>query len=113
MSELTDAYTVAEFRDVLDRINEDIIDHWDLHRDAIDDGYYKIVYEDRDVIVLADDGHFWNEQFDAMESGDEHGILNNIVVNLQHVAARNHCDYSWSVSTPVVVETTDYVRDGE
>jgi len=108
-----DSYTVAEVRDVLDRINEDIIDHWDLHQDAIDDGYYTIVHEDCDVIVLADDGHFWNDQFDAMESGDEHGILNTIVVNLQHVAARNHCDYSWSVSTPVVVETTDYVRDGE
>jgi len=108
-----DAYTVAEVRDVLDRINEDIIDHWDLHQDALDDGAYEIVHEDRDVIVLAEGGHFWNEQFDAMEIGDEHGILTSIVVNLQHVAARNHCDYSWSVSTPVVVEKTGDFRGGE
>jgi len=108
-----DAYSVDEVRDVLDRINSDILDHWDLHQDAIDDGAYEIVHEDGDVIVLAEGGHFWNEQFEAMDIGDEHGILHSIVVNLHHVAARNRCDYSWSVSTPVVVEKSDDFRSGE
>lgn len=108
-----DAYTVDEVRDVLDRINADVIDHWDLHQDALDDGAYEIVHEDDDVIVLAEGGHFWSEQFDAMELGDEHGILQSIVKTLQHTAARNHCDHSWSTSTPVVVEKTDDFRSGE
>jgi len=108
-----DAYTVDEVRNVLNRINAAILNRWDLHEDALDDGAYEIVHEDRTVIVLAEGGHFWGEQFDAMEIGDEHGILRSIVVNLQHVAARNHCDYSWSVSTPVVVKKTDDFRGGE
>lgn len=108
-----DAYTVAEVRETLDAINADILDHWDLHQDALDDGAYEIVHEDDNVIVMAEGGHFWTEQFDAMQIGDEHGILQRIVVNLQHVAARNHCGYSWSASTPVVVKKTDEVRAGE
>jgi len=108
-----DAYSVKEVRDVLARINADILDHWDLHEDAIDDGAYEVVHEDRDVIVLAEGGHFWTEQFDALDIGDEHGILHSIVVNVHHIAARNHCDYSWSVSTPVVVGKTDDFCAGE
>jgi len=108
-----DAYTVDEVRETVDAINADILDHWDLHQDALDDGAYEIVHEDADVIVLAEGGHFWSEQFDAMQLGDEHGILQSIVVNLQHVAARNHCDHNWSTSTPVVVEKTDEFRAGE
>lgn len=108
-----DAYTVEEVRETLDAINEDILRIWDLHEDAIDDGAYEVVHEDKDVIVLAEGGHFWNEQFDAMEIGDEHGILHSIIVNLHHVAARNNCEYNWSVSTPVVVEKTDDFGAGE
>jgi len=108
-----DAYTVEEVRSVLDAINADIIGWWDEHQDAIDDGAYEIVHEDRDVIVLAEGGHFWNEQFNAMDIGDENGILQSIIKTLQHTAARNHCDYSWSVSTPVVVEKTDEFYAGE
>lgn len=108
-----DAYTVDEVRNVLNAINADIIDWWSEHQDAIDDGAYEIVHEDRDVIVLAESGHFWGEQFDAMDIGDERGILHSIVVNVHHIAARNHCNYSWAVSTPVVVEKTDDFRAGE
>jgi hypothetical protein len=108
-----DAYTVDEVRDVLDRINADILDHWSLHQDAIDDGAYETVHEDQDGIVLADSGHFWEEQFNAMEIGDDHGILTSIVVTLHHTAARNCCDYSWSASTPVVVEKPSDFRAGE
>jgi hypothetical protein len=108
-----DAYTVDEIRETLDAINDDIIDYWDLHEDAIDDGAYEIVHEDKDVIVLAEGGHFWSEQFDGMGISDEHGILSSIIVNLHHVAARNNCDYNWSVRTPVVVEKTDDFGAGE
>lgn len=108
-----DAYTVDEVRDVLEAINADIIDFWSEHQDAIDDGAYEIVHEDRNVIVLAEGGHFWSEQFNAMDIDDETGILQSIVTTLQHTAARNHCDYSWSVSTPVVVEKTDEFHAGE
>jgi len=103
-----DAYTVAEVRDVLDRINDDIENRWYLHQDAIDLGEYEIVHEDDDVVVLADTGgHFWSEQFDAMDIGDEGGVLQSIIVSLHHAAARNVCDYSWSVYEPVAVQKTE------
>ena len=108
-----DAYTVEEIRDTLAAINADILDFWDEHQDAIDEGGYHIVHEDRDVIVLADSGHFWSTQFNAMDIGDEHGILSSIILSLQHTAARKYCDYSWSASTPVVVRKTTEFRAGE
>ena len=108
-----DAYTVEDVREVLAAIHTDIIGWWDDHQDAIDDGAYEIAHEDRDVIVLAESGHFWGEQFEAMQIGDEHGILHSIVVSLHHTAARKCCDYSWSVKTPVVVAKTAEFRAGE
>ena len=108
-----DAYTVEEIRDTLAAINADILDYWDEHQDAIDEGGYHIVHEDRDVIVLADSGHFWSTQFNAMGIGDEHGILSSIIISLHHTAARKRCDYSWSASTPVVVRKTEEFRVGE
>lgn len=108
-----DAYTVEEVRDVLAAINAAILDFWDEHQDAIDDSAHEIVHEDRNVIVLADSGHFWTEQFRAMDIGDEDGILQSIIKTLQHTAARKNSDYSWSVSDPVVVRKTAAFGAGE
>lgn len=111
-----DAYTTEDVEADLDAINADILDHWDLYEDTIDEGGYEIVHEDRDVIVLADHtGHFWNEQLDATEDveTDEHGILRSIIVQVHHALARTHTDYSWSASDPVVIEKTSSFEAGE
>lgn len=108
-----DAYSVDEVRDVLEAINADILDYWSEHQDAIDDGAYELVHEDEEVIVLAEGGHFWGTQFNAMDIGDEDGILQSIIKSLQHTAARNHCDYSWAAADPVVVAKPDEFRAGE
>lgn len=108
-----ESYSVAEVREVLNRINADILDYWDEHQDAMDAGSYEIVHEDSDVIVLVEQGHFWNEQFNTMEIGDENGTLQSIIVDLQFTAARNRCEYSWSVSRPVIIEKNDDFRAGE
>jgi len=106
-----DANTVEDVTNALAEINADIIEHIDLHRDAIEEGAHEVVHEDDDVIVLADPGHFWGEQFDAMEIDEEQ--LCTIVVNLHHVAARNVCDYNWSVSDPVVIAKTEAFEAAE
>lgn len=110
-----DAYTVAEVRDVLERINADILEHWDLHQDAIDEGVHEIVHEDSDVIVLADhSGHFWTEQLDVTPGVDDSDdILRSIAISLHHTAARGVCDHSWSTSDPVVVSKPNAFRAGE
>lgn len=111
-----DAYELEDIEGALDAINVDILDHWDLHEDAIDDGAYDIVHEDRDVLVLADHtGHFWSEQFEATEGveNDEHGILGGIIIQVHHALARNHTDYSWSASNPVVIEKDSSFEAGE
>jgi len=110
-----DAYSVEEIKDVLDRINENIINNWDLYQDAIDEDAHAVVYEDSEVVVLADHtGQFWTEQ-SAMndQPDDEHGILQSIVVSLHHDAARGHCDSSWSASNPIVVEKPSAFQAGE
>jgi len=106
-----DAATVAEVRDVLARINNDVLDWWSEHQDAIDDGAHEIVHEDRNVIVLADhSGHFWREQLDAI---DAEGPLRNVITSLHHTMARQHCDLSWSAVSPIVVQKTADFRAGE
>jgi hypothetical protein len=107
-----DAATVEAVRDVLARINDDVLAHWDAHQDAIDDEALDIVYEDRDSIVLADrSGHFWNEQFDALDIDDD--PLRTVIKSLHHARARARCDYSWSAVDPVVVRKTVGFRAGE
>jgi len=107
-----EAATVEEVRDVLARINDDVLDWWSEHQDAIDDGALEIVHEDRDSIVLADhSGHFWSEQFDGLDIDDE--PLRTIVSAVHHKRARARCDYSWSAVDPVVVRKTADFRAGE
>lgn len=106
-----EAATVEEVRDALTRLNSDVLDWWDEHQDAIDDGAREVVHEDESVIVLADhSGHFWREQLDAMEI---EGPLRNILISLHHKVARKHCDYSWSAVDPVVVQKPGRFRAGE
>jgi len=109
-----DAYSVAEVRSALYDVTSDVLEYWDLHEDAIDDGALEVVHEDDDVLVLADhSGHFWTEQFDALDIEDEHDIMVTIVSSLHHTAARKHCDHSWSVTAPVVVDKTELFATGE
>jgi len=104
--------TVEEVRDVLARINDDVLDWWSEHQDAIDDGALEIVHEDRDSIVLADhSGHFWSEQYDAVGIDDR--PMQTVVSALHHKRARARCDYSWSAVDPVVVRKTADFRAGE
>ena len=107
-----DANTVEDVVAALDAVNADIIEHLDLHEDAIDDGAHEVVHEDDESIVLADPGHFWTEQFEAIDGvgGD---ILQTIVINLHHVAARARCDHNWSVSQPVVIAKPEATQQGE
>lgn len=107
-----DACTVSEVREALDAINDDVTAHWDLYQDAIDDGAHEIVYEDSDVVVLADhSGHLWREQLDAMEIADD--ALRTIVTSLHHTAARKHCEYSWSTADPFVLVKSGAFQAGE
>lgn len=111
-----DAYTVEEVADALEAINNDILAHWGAYEDPIDEEGYEIVHEDSNVIVLADHtGHFWGEQFDATPGveADEQGILVGIVVQVHHELARDHTDYSWSASNPVVVQKSSQFQAGE
>jgi hypothetical protein len=111
-----DAHTVDGVRGALNAINRDILGHWGLHEEAIDEGVHEIVHEDRDVIVLADhSGQFWSEQLDATDDvdADEHGILQSIIIQLHHKLARRHSDRSWSVATPVVVQKSEVFQAGE
>lgn len=108
-----DANTVDDVVAALNAINADIIDHLDLHEDPIDDSAHEVVHEDSEMIVLADlSGHFWNEQFKSM-GGFEDDILQTLVISLHHTAARNVCDYNWSVSYPIVITKPDDTQQGE
>ncbi|MDS0258527.1 hypothetical protein NDI56_03765 [Haloarcula sp. S1CR25-12] len=109
-----DAYTVDEVQATLAEINADIIDNLDLYEDAMDEGAHDVVYEDDDVLVLADNtGQFWNEQLDVMDIEDEHGIIDTLVSSLHHTMAREHCGHSWSTVDPVVIHKPDEFSGGE
>jgi len=106
-----DAPTVEEVRDTLAAINHNVVEWWDAHQDAIDDGAHAIVHESADVIVFADvSGQFWSEQFDSM------GIekpLRSIVTSLHHSLADEHASRSWVAHYPVVVRKPQNFRVGE
>jgi hypothetical protein len=110
-----DAATVEEVRDVLALINAGALNWWSEYQDGIDDGAHEIVHEDRNVIVLADhSGHLWTNEFHALEQdGEIKPTTRNIIKSLHHTMARQHCDHSWSVVSPVVVQKTADFRAGE
>ena len=104
--------TVDDVVAALDAINVDIIEHLDLHEDAIDDGAHEIVYEDDESIVLATSGHFWREQSGVMDGIDD-DILKMIVTNIHHVAAQNRCEHDLSVSETIVIAKPEATQQGE
>jgi hypothetical protein len=106
------AVTKSDVRMALGRINDDIISFWDQHEDAIDDGALEVVHEAHDIVVLADhEGHFWSEEFRLDGLDDE--PLQRIITTVHHKIARRLCDYSWSVSSPVVVLKPDQFQAGQ
>ena len=61
--------------------------------------HHEVVYEDEQVIVVADHtGHELNEW------ASEFGIDRTEFSQTMHSLARQVCDYSWSVSDPVVFD---------
>lgn len=97
-----DAISVREVRQILLDIQKSLVEHWDMHLDTIDDGGLEIVHEDESMIVLADHtGHGWNEEFDA--AGVENRTDQDVILDVVHQAAREHCDYSWMSRDPFVL----------
>jgi hypothetical protein len=110
-----DAYSTDEIRDLLDQINNNILNHWSLYKDAIDENAHELIYENDSVMILADNtGHFWNEQFKSMDiPDDEYSIRYSIIVSLHHKAARRHCNYTREGANPVVIEKPNAFNSGE
>jgi len=107
-----DVATIEEVRDVIAEINIDVLEWWGDHQDAIDEGAHDIVYEDSDVVVLADNsGHFWRDQFDAV--GIENSPMRSIISSLHHKWARKYCGHSWTTVSPIVVKKPPMFRTGE
>lgn len=107
-----DALTVSKARKILLDIQKSLVEHWDLHLDTIDDGGLEIVHEDETMIVLADHtGHGWNEEFEA--AGVEDRTDRNVIFDVVHQAAREHCDYSWSAAAPFILKKPMVWRIGE
>ena len=64
-----------------------------------DDTDAEVVYEDDEVIVVADHtGHELNEW------ANDFGIHRSVLSEIMHTLARQVCDYSWEVSDPVVFD---------
>lgn len=106
-----DAATVADIKQLLADINAGLLDLWSEHEDSIDAGTLEVVHETPEVMVLADyEGHFWSEEFRHRDVDEP---TERIIQTLHHEMARWHCDYSWSVASPVVVEKSDDFRGGE
>ena len=85
---------------------------WSEHLDAIDDDHMSVVFEDSEVLVLADhSGHGWNEELSAMEARD---TARGAMVKSTHYKAAEHlCDYSWVASDPFVMAKPEGWRLGE
>ena len=61
--------------------------------------HHKIVYEDDEVIVVAD-----HTAHELNEWANEFDIDRTELSKTMHTLARQVCDYSWSVSDPVVFD---------
>lgn len=107
-----EATTVAEARTLLAQLQSSFEDYWDNHLDAIDDDHMSVVYEDRDVLVLADHtGHGWTEERDALDLPDD--VAGQVLKSIHHKAAGRLCEYSWTASDPFVVAKPDSWQRGE
>ncbi len=83
----------------MDELIEEMADHFEKMESEYHDGdWCEIVYEDDDVVVIADHkGHELNEW------GNDFGDYRE-VSEYMHTRAKKLCDYNWSTSYPVVFE---------
>lgn len=97
-----EATTVDEVRTSLAEIQRSFEHFWSEHLDSIDEAAESIVYEDDEVLVLADHtGHGWNEEKEAAKLSNP--VLGDILKSVHHKAAERRCDYSWQASDPFVI----------
>lgn len=101
--------------DLLEAVQEDIVDFWDEHMAAVEEGGLRLVAESDDAIVFADlKGEFWRAQFDLVVEhinllGIEDDGVPETILAAHHNAAYRIVDYNWSTANPVVFgKPTDF-----
>jgi hypothetical protein len=98
-----DAATVAEVRDVLQTVHEQLLGSWADVEDILDESDATIVHEDASAVVIADPtGHLLGDELDM--AGVNDAPMHAIVRGAYHEAAKAVCDYDWSVASPIVLE---------
>ncbi|MDS0280028.1 hypothetical protein NDI85_19775 [Halomicroarcula sp. S1AR25-4] len=91
----------TEVRDALATFQRSAAETWAEHMDGIEDGHYTVVKETRDVVVLAVDGPRYSEYL-APTDHDTDELVSAVSATM-HVVARRLTDWSWSVTSPLVI----------
>ena len=83
-----------------DEMKEDMLAHYEEYTEMYQEDEHtkaEVVHEDDDCIIVADhSGHELNDW------SSHYGINRDALSEWAHAYARQKCDYSWSVSDPVV-----------
>lgn len=107
-----DELSISEYRTLLAQLQQNVVGGWSDYLDAVYEGRRTIVYEDRDVVVLADhDNADWDLELSQLDY--ETDVTAEVLKGIHHVVAGRLCDYSWESSDPLVVAKTDDWQVGE
>lgn len=107
-----DELSISEYRTLLGDLQQNLVAGWSEYLDAVYDGRRTIVYEDRDVVVLADhDNADWDVELGELDY--ESDVTASVLKSIHHAVAGRLCDYSWAAADPLVVAKTDGWQTGE
>lgn len=107
-----DELSTSEYRTLLATLQQNLVAGWSEYLDAVYDGRASIVYEDRNVVVLADHTNAdWNYELGELDY--ETDVTAEVLKGIHHVAAGRLCNYSWESSDPLVVAKPDDWQLGE
>ena len=107
-----DELSISKYRTLLADLQQQLVAGWDEYLDATLDDRASIVYEDREVVVLADHNNAdWN--YELGELNYETDVTAEVLKGIHHVVAGRLANYSWERSDPLVVAKTDGWQLGE
>ena len=101
---------INKVREALETFQRSAEETWSEHMDGIEQGYYWIVEETDDVIVLAADDVLYNEYLSP--TGHDTTDYHHAVSGVMHSIAKRLTDYNWGYSYPVVIAKPDDFDSG-
>lgn len=109
-----DVTTVEQIRDLFETLQQGVEEGWSEYMDALEDGAVELVAETGDLVVFSTGEHvMYEEELEHVYDGEIDDVTMDVFGAVMHDLAREHTDYDWGYTYPLVACKPDGFDAGQ